>query len=122
AALPGHLHTTWDIWNRDLPLWARAVLGAGFVVALLFAPWLSRFRIPPAVAVAFWAGLLVLVQRVIPYPRVWRFYVPLYLSTFAAFLTSAARRVSAGTRGAAPVLQAGAHVAVVAALTAHILT
>jgi Dolichyl-phosphate-mannose-protein mannosyltransferase len=95
SALPGHLHATWRAWNRDLPVPVQGLLGAAFLGAVVFAPRISRFRIPPAVVVALWAALLVLLQRVIPYPRVWLFAVPLYLGTAAAFLGYAARRLAA---------------------------
>lgn len=122
SALPGHLHTTWNAWNRDLPLVVRVVLAAGFLAGLALTPRLSRFRFPPALVVVAWAALLVFVQRVIPYPRVWLFLVPLYLATSAAALAYAARRLSATIGARARALQAAALVAVVASFAGLVLS
>jgi len=84
AALPPSLASTWSQWNRDLPLWLAWVLLAGFVVSLVWTRRQSLFRVPLPLALLLWIAPLVLVQRVIPFERVWLFALPLYLIAASA--------------------------------------
>jgi hypothetical protein len=84
--LPASLVSTWRGWNRDLPTWLAAVLAAGFVISLLWHRRISSQRVPLALALLLCVGPLVLVQRVIPFERVWLFALPLYFICAAAGL------------------------------------
>jgi len=104
TALPAHLHATWDAWNRDLPGVVRTVLAIGFLGGLVLTPRLSKHPIPVVAAVVAWAAPVVALQRVVPYPRVWLFLVPLYLGTSAALLSYVGGRARAlAPRAARPV-------------------
>jgi hypothetical protein len=87
--LPESLASTWRGWNRDLPMWLAAVLAAGFVISFLFHRRASSLRVPLALALLLCVGPLVLVQRVIPFERVWLFALPLYFIGAAAGLAMA---------------------------------
>jgi dolichyl-phosphate-mannose-protein mannosyltransferase len=71
-------------WHRDIPLPLAAVLGVGFVLALVLRRRLSRVSFSPALAALLWIIPVVLAQRVVPFGRVWLFLLPLYLITAAA--------------------------------------
>ena len=87
--LPPSLATTWRDWNQDWPLYLTILLVAGFGLSLLLHRRLSRFKIPLPVALVIWIVPLLLVQRVVPFVRVWLFVVPLYLMASAAGLAVA---------------------------------
>lgn len=84
--LPASLASTWRGWNRDLPMWLAALLAAGFVISLLWRRRVGSQRVPLALALLLCVGPLVLVQRVIPFERVWLFALPLYFIGAAAGL------------------------------------
>jgi len=77
AELPRSLASTWGLWNRDIPLALVLLLVAGFVIAS--ARDLRSRRVPPGVLAPAVCLVLVLVQRVAPFERVWLFLMPLYL-------------------------------------------
>jgi len=87
--LPASLVSTWRGWNRDLPIWLAEVLSLGFVISLLWRRRISSQRVPLALALLLFVGPLVLVQRVIPFERVWLFALPLYFICAAAGLAMA---------------------------------
>jgi hypothetical protein len=88
AELPGELArslvSTWGFWNRDVPWLLAALLVFGFGVATIDE--LRRRRVPPGLLAAAMCLLLVLVQRVAPFERVWLFLLPLYLVVASAGL------------------------------------
>ncbi len=84
--LPASLVSTWRGWNRDLPMGLAAVLAVGFVISLLWHRRIGSQRVPLALALLLCVGPLVLVQRVIPFERVWLFALPLYFICAAAGL------------------------------------
>jgi hypothetical protein len=77
---------TFGRWHRDQPAPLWWLIAAGFLVGLVFHGRLSRFRVPPAAAVVLVVPPLVVMQRVVPFERVWLFLLPLYLLTAAAGL------------------------------------
>ena len=82
--LPASLASTWRGWNRDLPIWLAAALASGFVISLLWRRDCSPQRVPLVLALLVWVGPLLLLQRVIPFERVWLFALPLYFIGAAA--------------------------------------
>jgi hypothetical protein len=84
--LPASLASTWWGWNRDLPAWLAGVLAVGFVISLLWHRKIGSQRVPLALALLLFVGPLVLLQRVIPFERVWLFALPLYFIAAAAGL------------------------------------
>ncbi len=85
SELPHSLATTWALWTRDLPLPIVALLVAGFGLAVVLHPRLSRGPGPPLAVAALVACLPILVaQRVVPFERVWLFLVPVVLLTASA--------------------------------------
>jgi hypothetical protein len=82
---PDHASDTLETWTRDLPLIASALLAAGLLAGLALTPRISGFPVPPLLAVAVWAALMLALQRVVPFTRVWLFVVPLAVATAAGF-------------------------------------
>jgi hypothetical protein len=76
--LPRLLASTWREWNRDIPGLLTGALVAGFLLALVLHPRCARHRVPLAVAQLAWIAPLLLIQRVVPFERVWLFALPLY--------------------------------------------
>jgi Dolichyl-phosphate-mannose-protein mannosyltransferase len=92
--LPRSLRATWALWTRDLPWPVVALLVVGFWVATGRHRATSALPGPPLVLAALVACLPILVvQRVVPFERVWLFLLPLGLLTAAAGLVYAARAV-----------------------------
>ncbi|MGA9977333.1 MAG: glycosyltransferase family 39 protein [Candidatus Sulfotelmatobacter sp.] len=94
--LPASLVSTWRGWNRDLPTWLVAVLAVGFVISFVIPVLLQLLhrkvrsqRVPLALALLFCVGPLLLLQRVIPFERVWLFALPLYFICAAGGLAMA---------------------------------
>jgi hypothetical protein len=77
---------------------ASIALGLGLLVGLAATPWISRFRVPVLLTVAAWAVAVLLLQRVVPYTRVWLFLVPLVAATTAGFYGWALERRPWATR------------------------
>jgi uncharacterized membrane protein len=92
--LPGSLASTFRSWNRDVPLPVAALLGLGFVVGVLAHRRIGKGAVSPAVAAVAWIAPVVVLQRVVPFERVWLFLLPLYLATAAAGLLHLARPVA----------------------------
>jgi hypothetical protein len=82
---PEHVSDTVETWTRDLPLVAAILLGVGLLAGVVATPWIGRLRVPVLLTVAAWAVLVLAVQRVVPYTRVWLFLVPLAAATTAGF-------------------------------------
>ena len=88
---PASLTATWQGWWRGLPAWLPLLTVPPFVAGLLRLrdrlPWWTVVTVLPA---------LLLLQRVVPYPRTWLFLLPLYLGTAAAGAVWLAARGSPG--------------------------
>ncbi len=76
--LPGSLLRTWALWNRDVPLPIAAVLLLGFCFVSFGE--IRRQRVPLGILALGTCVVLVVVQRVAPFERVWLFLLPLYLA------------------------------------------
>jgi hypothetical protein len=85
--LPGSLAAAWQLAVRDAPLALVLVLLAGLALGLLGHRRLGAQRVPLLPVAVVWCAGLVLVQRVVPFPRVWLFLLPLAFGTAAAGLT-----------------------------------
>jgi 4-amino-4-deoxy-L-arabinose transferase-like glycosyltransferase len=88
AELPGELiqslASTWAFWNRDIPVLLAAVLLLGFGVTVLDD--LRARRVPLGLLAPLVCLVVVLVQRVAPFERVWLFLLPVYLIMASAGL------------------------------------
>jgi hypothetical protein len=83
--LPGHGRATLEVWSRDLPLVATVLLAGAVVVSLVLTSRISRFSIPPLLAIVAWALPVLALQRVVPFTRVWLFLLPVALAAAAGF-------------------------------------
>ena len=96
SGFPGLLLETWKHWNRDVPAPISWVLLLAAIVSLAvsFRNWSKSAAIP----VIFAVGLaLIAVQRVLPYPRVWLFLLPLFLMQAGAGVCWIAGRATRGS-------------------------
>jgi 4-amino-4-deoxy-L-arabinose transferase-like glycosyltransferase len=85
--LPGSLEGTWQLAVRDAPRALVLVLLAGVALGLVGHRRLGAQRVPLLPVAVIWCAGLVLVQRVVPFDRVWLFLFPLTFGTAAAGLT-----------------------------------
>lgn len=96
AGLPGRIAEsfgeTWHTWNAGWPQPVAFALAAGFLVCVI---WKNREYRPLLAAVAV-CVILLFAQRVAPPPRVWLFFLPLYLLVAAEGILGMLRRL-AGT-------------------------
>jgi len=91
--LPGHVEDTLGTWDRDLPIVVSVALGIGLIASLVLTTLLSAFPVPPFLAILAWTLPVLLLQRVVPFTRVWLFLVPLALAAVAGFYGALLERV-----------------------------
>jgi Dolichyl-phosphate-mannose-protein mannosyltransferase len=78
------------LYHRDLPIYLITLLAAGF--------FLGVFRTPRLVMAAISVLLLLFLQRVVPYERVFLFLLPVYLAVAAVGISSSIDRLVRGFR------------------------
>jgi len=83
AGLPHLAADTWTFWNAGVPVVLAVVVAVAFIAGLL-RQRRETSRIPVAFPILAWILLQLAVQRVLPFPRIWLFLVPLYLAIAAA--------------------------------------
>jgi len=94
AGLSSMFAAVWNQWNRDLPLALQAVLAVGFIASQVVAFRQIRNRgLPLVIPAVLWCMPLVFAVRMVPYPRVWLLFLPVYLGLASAGLLSIARAV-----------------------------
>lgn len=81
-----------------------ALLTVGFAVGLVFHRRLAREPLPIWLPLLLWCALVVVVQRVAPWSRVWSFLLPLFLLTASAGLVYAVERALARRSALVPAL------------------
>jgi 4-amino-4-deoxy-L-arabinose transferase-like glycosyltransferase len=116
--LPDHGRAVFAAWHRDLPLVVTTALAVGALASLAFTRRLSRFAVPPLLPFALVGILAIAAQRVVPYPRVWLFLLPLILVTAVGLygrLLEQLRRSTAVAAAAAAAVAAAGVAAVVSA-------
>jgi hypothetical protein len=93
--LPGTLARTWHQWNLDLPPALAVALAAAAGLATVLAIR-GRGRCGAmcglTAAVFAWTLAIALIQRVVPFDRVWLFLLPLYAGCVACGLDAVAGR------------------------------
>jgi hypothetical protein len=93
--LPSSLGTTFARWHRDQPPAVWIALTIAFIIGLVLHRRLGLVKLPPAAGPLLFVPLLLLLQHVVPYERVWSFLLPIYLMTAAAGLVFVTRRLAA---------------------------
>src|SRR6185437_12532879 len=101
--MPSSLLETWLQWNWGFSRPAAWVLGAGVMAALIWHRRCSRFRVPYLFALFTAVLPILLMQRVVPFERVWLFALPLYFIISAAGLSVIASKLSSA-RDTGPLL------------------
>jgi hypothetical protein len=86
ASMLGRIVNTWNSWNRDLPAAGSLLFLAGVILSQVFHWRLSKIKMPLAVPILLWCGLVIAIQQVAPWPRIWLFLLPLFLIWAAAGL------------------------------------
>ncbi|HSG44740.1 MAG TPA: glycosyltransferase family 39 protein [Anaerolineales bacterium] len=74
---------TWRNWMAPLAPIVRYILGLGFFLSVIFYRNTSNQKLPLQIFILFSTGVIVVLQRVFPLPRIWSFLEMLYL-LFAA--------------------------------------
>jgi hypothetical protein len=88
-----HLFQTWTQWIAGVPTLLIALLGLGWILALIFHRKISNNRIPLQLAAVFWIITLLLIQRPNALERVWLFLLPLMLIWASAGLMGFLRKI-----------------------------
>lgn len=84
--IPARMRATWTDWNRAIPVGLSWLLAAGFLITTVFSHRICGHRIPFPLAAASWLVLILAIQRVTPWPRIWVFFLPVYLAYAGAGL------------------------------------
>jgi hypothetical protein len=77
----------WHLWNRDVPLWLGALLFLGLLISVVVHTKLSRYRVSLVVALLIWLSMVLFVQQVTTYERLWIFLLPAYLMLASVGIT-----------------------------------
>jgi 4-amino-4-deoxy-L-arabinose transferase-like glycosyltransferase len=117
----GRIQNTWNSWNRDLPQVGSLLFLAGLILSQVFHWRLSKTRLPLALPIFLWCGLLIAVQQVAPWPRIWLFLLPVFFTWAAAGLVGLLGGISA-LKAAAKNRAAGWAVIAAALVVASLLT
>jgi hypothetical protein len=96
--IPARIKATWTDWNRALPTLVGWLLAAGFVTAAVFSRRMGGHLIPFPLAAGLWLVLVLSIQRVTPWPRIWVFFLPAYLAYAAGGLAWLGLRARQGFR------------------------
>jgi hypothetical protein len=115
---PTSLKKLWIQWNRGLPTLIGMLLSGGVLLYFVVRHRIDRQRFSLLLASLSWCVLAVLMQRVIPFERVWIFLVPIYLALAAAGFVAIAGPLAAarGDRSGPLLLGAPAIVLIYASL------
>ena len=95
SGLPGLLIETWEHWNRDVPAPISSSLLLAAIVSLGI-PLRERQKAAAIPAIFAASFVLIAVQRVLPFPRVWLFLLPLFVIQASAGLCWIAGRLVQG--------------------------
>ena len=98
--LPLSFVSTWKQWNWDFPRSLEWLLAAGFLVALILQRRCARQRVALPVAIVAAVLPLLLMQRVVPFERVWLFALPVYFIVASAGIALGLDLVRAQSRNA----------------------
>ena len=79
-----NLPVVWEEWNRDTPFVLQLLFFTGFLTTVLTGRNTGNLRIRYVFTGMLGFLLLVFLQRVVPFARVWLFLLPLYFSVAAA--------------------------------------
>ena len=93
AQLPAGIGRTLGQWHNAIPVFWLPVLFVGLVVGLCWHRRVADHPVPLLLPLVLWSLLVVLVQRVIPFERVWLFLLPLYFGAAAAGIVWSVQRV-----------------------------
>lgn len=99
--LPGYLVDVARFSGEGTPLALALVLGLGFIASFISFRRLSRHAANIAAIALLWCLALVIVQRVLPPPRVWLPLIPLCLGFAAAGLVRLCDLALEAIKGAA---------------------
>jgi hypothetical protein len=109
-ALPGSLGLAWEQWNRDLPPAVAVFLLLAWAASLGRLMVVRRGCGAPTgllLTVLGWSIAAALMQRVVPYDRVWLFALPLYAACVAEGLSAAMERLPGASPGQVAKLHSG---------------
>lgn len=90
---PASLTTTWQQWNTSVPGPVSILLAAGFIIAVIWHGRIADQKPLFVIPALLWTGCLLVVQRVVPFTRVWLYFLPLYFGVAAAGIAFALQRI-----------------------------
>ncbi len=83
---PGFTKSVWTAWNVSIPIVLSVILAIGFICSIIFHRKISRHRVNLAVVILGWCLLMILIQRMHPFARIWIPLMPLYFGFASAGL------------------------------------
>ncbi len=95
VTMAASLAAVWRQWNQAVPAVAAVAIAAAFLAGVIWHRRLSPYRLSPALPAFLFPAVPLLVQRVVPFTRVWLYLLPLYFATAAAAVARAAQRLPA---------------------------
>ena len=78
--IPARIRATWQDWNRGISTPISWISFAGFLASTIFSFRLFGHKFPFPLAAIIWVTIILTIQKVTPWPRVWIFFLPIYLT------------------------------------------
>jgi 4-amino-4-deoxy-L-arabinose transferase-like glycosyltransferase len=78
----------WEDWNYLVPSWVAIITIVGFILLVIFEWRRFNHKIPVWIPTLISISILIVLQRVTPWPRVWLFLLVFYLLWTAAGWTA----------------------------------
>lgn len=94
SQLPTLLAEIWTQWRRDVPEWVWMALLPGFGVSVWRHQKIATHRSSLALISVVCCLLWMIAQRVVPYPRIFLFLLPVYLMAASAGWADLIRRIA----------------------------
>jgi len=87
TGFPHVMRAVWNQWNQGIPPLISLVCAGGFFLSLIAHKSSSSVRVPISVAAVLWCVPVLFIQRILPFPRVWLFLLPLYIASASSGIT-----------------------------------
>lgn len=91
--LPGSIRGVWYSWTTGLPIVVGILLALGLLISIIFYKRICSHRVNLILVVIIWSSVIIFIQRLNPFARVWLPLFPLYLGFASAGLIYGVKQI-----------------------------